>query len=290
MSKKSDLKRRLDALEEIKGIMTAMKNLSLVEISKLSRLAATQRETVLSVDEAVSDFLSFYPIPVSKTQEATRESVYLLIGSERGFCGGFNELIIQRLQSILHGSPGPIEPTLMIVGSRLASKLPKDLRVGLCLPGPSAPEEVSDVVGHATRHLEAIQEKSQPPHPGFLTIIHNQESGTSVETRVVRPFARFIRKEAQRYSHPPLLNIPSQDMLVLLADHHLLAALYDVFYSSLMAEHRQRVRHMENAIQHLEKAVTKLAHHVNQLRQEEITEEIEVIMLNTIEPEVNQSI
>lgn len=290
MSKKSDLKRRLDALEEIKGIMTAMKNLSLVEISKLSRLAATQRETVMSVDEAVSDFLSFYPIPVRETQEAVREGVYLLIGSERGFCGGFNEMILQRFQLLLRAGPREIQPTLIVVGSRLASKVPKDFRIGLCLPGPSAPEEVSDVVSDATRHLEAIQEKSQTLHPGFLTIIHNQESGLGVEARVVQPFARFIRKESQRYSHAPLLNIPPQDLLVLLADHHLLATLYDVFYSSLMAEHRQRVRHMENAIQHLENSLTRLAHRVNQLRQEEITEEIEVIMLNTIEPEVSQPI
>jgi F0F1-type ATP synthase gamma subunit len=44
---------------------------------------------------------------------------------------------------------------------------------------------------------------------------------------------------------------------------------------------------MENAISHLEKAVTRLAHRVNLLRQEEITEELEVIMLSAMEPEAN---
>lgn len=56
-------------------------------------------------------------------------------------------------------------------------------------------------------------------------------------------------------------------------DHYLLSMLYDIVYSSLMAEHRQRVRHMGSAISHLEKTITRFSRHVNLLRQEEITEE-----------------
>ncbi len=130
-----------------------------------------------------------------------------------------------------------------------------------------------------------MQEKLQTQDPGFLAIIHNRESRTGVETCIIEPFARFVRPEARRYSDPPLLNLPSRDLRVLLADHYLFSVLHDVFYSSLMAEHHERVSHMENAIRHLEKAVTRPAHRVNLPRQEEITEEIELIMLNAMEPE-----
>jgi len=285
MSKKADLRRRFDALEEIKGIMSAMKNLSLLEISKLNRLATAQRQTAAGVEEAVSDFLSFHPVPAGAAPSEMKHRLYLLIGSERGFCGGFNEMVLQRLQLLRRGDHKRTEATLIIVGSRLASKVPADLRVGLSLPGPAAPEEVPETITEAARHLGTMQQELPALEPRFLTIIHNQESESGLETRVVEPFVRFVRAEARRYSDPPLLQIPSRDLMVLLADHYLLAALYDIFYSSLMAEHRQRVRHMENAIRHLEKAVTRLGHHVNLLRQEEITEELEVIMLSAIEPE-----
>jgi F-type H+-transporting ATPase subunit gamma len=287
MSKKADLRRRLDALEEIKGIVTAMKNLSLLEISKLNRIAAAQRQTAMGVEEAVSDFLSFHPVPSGAAPTEMKHRLYLLIGSERGFCGGFNEMVLHRLQLLLHGDHKGTETTLMIVGSRLASKIPADLRVGLSLPGPAAPEEVPETVTEAARYLGTMQPELPALDPRFLTIIYNRELGSAVETYVLEPFARFARPEVRRYSNPPLLQIPSRDLLVLLADQCLLAALYDIFYSSLVAEHRQRVRHMENAIGHLEKAVTGLAHHVNLLRQEEITEELEVIMLNAMEPNAN---
>lgn len=72
MSKKAELKRQLEALDEIKGIMTAMRNLSFLEISKLNRIAAAQRQTVMGVEEAVSDFLSFYPVPAGTRPASTR--------------------------------------------------------------------------------------------------------------------------------------------------------------------------------------------------------------------------
>ena len=47
-----------------------------------------------------------------------------------------------------------------------------------------------------------------------------------------------------------------------------------------MAEHRQRVRHLEGALQRVSTRSQELRLRRNALRQEEITEEIELIMLN----------
>lgn len=290
MSKQADLKRRLDALAEIKGIVAAMKNLSLLEIGKLNRLAAAQQQTAMGVEEAVSDFLSFYPARAAAAPAGMKRRVYLLIGSERGFCGGFNEMVLQRLQLLLRSDHEGTEATLIIVGNRLASKLPADLRPGLSVAGPTAPEEVPDTIAEVARYLGTFEQKLPAVDTQFLTIIHNRESGSGVETCAVEPFARFARAEVQRYPNPPLLQIPPEDLLVLLTDHYLLSMLYDLFYSSLMAEHRQRVRHMENAIGHLEKAVNRLSHQVNLLRQEEITEELEVIMLNASQSEASPQV
>jgi F-type H+-transporting ATPase subunit gamma len=53
-----------------------------------------------------------------------------------------------------------------------------------------------------------------------------------------------------------------------------------MFYTSLMAEHYRRVQHLEGAIDRLEQRAEELGKKRNMLRQEEITEEIEVIMLS----------
>ena len=65
-----------------------------------------------------------------------------------------------------------------------------------------------------------------------------------------------------------------------LTGHYLYAALNAVLYSSLMAENRQRQVHMDRALQRLDEDSARLQLTYNIQRQEEITEEIEVILLS----------
>ena len=66
-----------------------------------------------------------------------------------------------------------------------------------------------------------------------------------------------------------------------LTDHHLLAALHQMLYTLLMVENRRRVTHLEGAVQHMDEQSSDLAQQCNRLRQEEIIEEIEVILLSS---------
>jgi F-type H+-transporting ATPase subunit gamma len=65
-----------------------------------------------------------------------------------------------------------------------------------------------------------------------------------------------------------------------LTENYLFAASCVSFYDSLMAENQQRMQHMEYAVQRIEQDSEKLLLRRNRLRQEEITEEIEVILLS----------
>ncbi|HBE93756.1 MAG TPA: hypothetical protein DDW55_15050, partial [Gammaproteobacteria bacterium] len=51
-------------------------------------------------------------------------------------------------------------------------------------------------------------------------------------------------------------------------------------YTSLMAENHQRVAHLEGAVKHLDDESAELMRQSNILRQTEIIEEIEVILLS----------
>src|SRR5215469_6682068 len=153
MSKRIRVKERLQALVEIKDIMTAMKNLSLLEIAKLTRVLATQKQTVMSTEEVISDFLSFNQPPAFSDKGEGKLTIYLLVGSERGFCGDFNERLIERLEQVLARSNETIPGSLILVGNRLASKMPDDPRVSLVAAGPSAPEEIAEVISGILKWL-----------------------------------------------------------------------------------------------------------------------------------------
>lgn len=62
MSRRHELEQHLQVLGEIRDIMSAMKNLSFMEVRKLTRFLSTQRRVVASMESAASDFLDFIPI------------------------------------------------------------------------------------------------------------------------------------------------------------------------------------------------------------------------------------
>ena len=66
-----------------------------------------------------------------------------------------------------------------------------------------------------------------------------------------------------------------------MTEHYLFAVLHEIFYISLLAENQRRLQHLEGAVKHLDDETVNLRRKSQIYRQEEITEEIEVILLNS---------
>lgn len=270
MSKRREMKNRLAMLDEIDGIMVAMKNLALLEARKLGAFLATQRRAVTGIEAAAQDFLGFYPQAPAHTDDM--QQLLLVIGSERGFCGDFNETLLEPIDVAAQR-----EGTLMVaVGRRLETKLQGDARIAAFVEGPSVADEVQATLVRLAKVLSELQQRPEVAWR-LSALYHDDESG-EVRMRQLLPLVTPSRKPA--YSHAPLLNLEPAHFLSQLTDQYFYAALHEVFYASLMAENRRRLEHMDSAIHRLEKEEDKLRLRYNALRQEEITEEIEIIMLS----------
>ncbi len=268
MSRLSDLHSRMRALKDIEGILNAMKNLSLVEMTKIARFTITQQELLHSVEEALADFQLFHGI--SRTGSADGGPLYVLIGSERGFCGGFNETI----QNTLDDQPAAAAPPkLVLVGRKLALKFLDDKRVVASLDGPSAAEEIPAVISELAKILTRF--------PGSnWKIIRNEYTGGGTSVGISSPFEFPKRQPARELQFPPLLNVPASELRPQLFEQYLFALFYGLFYQSFMAENHERLRHMDGALNKLREDEERLRRLSNTLRQETITEELEVIMLS----------
>jgi len=268
MSKLSDLQARMRSLRDIESILNAMKNLSLVEITKISKFYATQQELFQTVESVLADFQKFYAATLSRTVTALN-SVYVLIGSERGFCGGFNEAV----QKTLTHNEADADIKLILVGRKLALKFLDDKRVVTSLEGPSATEEIPTVISQLARVLAGFPDS-------VWSIIHNRYSSEGSCVEITSPF-EFAKKHASpTYEFPPLLNLPSAELRPQLFEQYLFALFYGIFYLSFMAENHERLRHMDGALNKLQDEEHRLRQASNSLRQEAITEELEVIMLS----------
>ena len=272
MSKRRDLETQIHSLDEIKEIMNAMKNLSLMETHRLSRLLDTQRRVVASLEAAADDFMYFHA-DLASPEDRSR-NVYLLVGSERGFCGDFNESLVRALdRNIAAVEAG----SLIVLGSKLSAKLAGDPRVAAFLDGASVAEEVEGTLVKVMEALSGLNAGRLSPLR--VTVFHHRADEDTVSVSVLGPVKQRWAGQ-MRFSHAPLLNLDPRVLITGLVQQHLFAMLHELLYNSLMAENQRRMQHMDSAVQRLERTSADLLLRRNTLRQEEITEEIEIIMLS----------
>jgi len=272
MTHRRFLEHHLRSLAEIRDIMNSMKTLAYMETRKLARFLDTQNAVVRSIENVAADFLSFYPESLPGTKHAV--PVYLLIGTQRGFCGDFNQALIGHLQLDLQ-SETPGSPVLIPIGRRLHTLLEKDTRVAVQIEGPSVVEEVTPVLGRVVDELSALQEQDR-----ILNVyaLYHGDEGNIVMRKLLPPFQHY-RQQTPRFPYPPVLDQSPRAFLSELTEHYVFAALHEMLYNSMMAENHQRVTHLEGAVKHLDDQSAELERRCNTVRQEEIIEEIEVILL-----------
>lgn len=271
MSRRAELEQRARRLSEISEIMSAMKTMALIETRKFARFMEPQQRLVAGIETAAADFLAFHPEFRGTAGDgvAGDESVLILVGSERGFCGDFNEAIVAALK--VYPEPGP---WLLAVGRRLAGKLEGHARLVEWREGPNVAEEVRPVLDGLMECLHRLRQESLP-WIRLGVLCHDPEGG--VATHAVLPMAP---PAGPRFAHPPRLNLTPGEFFSGLVQHFLAAKLPALFYGSLMAENRRRLEHMERALGRMRTRIEELGRRRNVLRQEEITEEIEVILLS----------
>jgi F-type H+-transporting ATPase subunit gamma len=275
MTRRRDLEAHRKTLDEIREIMNSMKSLAYMETRKLMGLLNAQHAVIEGIEALAADFLGFYPDTLVLDESTTR--VFVLIGSERGFCGDFNESVVRHLDTqVVQSAPEP--PFIIAAGRRLHRLLENKPQLSAIVDGASTAEEVPDVI---SRLVEAITSLQMRYGPLSVRVLNHSLDATEIDaSRLVPPFEQF-KNGQQPFPYPPMLNLQPQDFFLELTDQYVFAALHEALYASLMAENDRRVRHLEGAVRNLDDRSTDLRRKCNALRQEEIIEEIEVILLST---------
>ena len=272
MTRRRDLEQRMRSLGEIRKIMNSMKTLAYMETRKLARRVQNQSLAIRYVERTAGDFFGFHPytFPLEGIQP-----VYLLIGTERGFCGDFNEQVLRYAQSRVaqDGDPAPV---LIVVGRRLCARFTADPHLAGTIEGADVSEEADRVLG---RIIDAMTQLRERYGPLSLTAVFQRHAPAGlVEKPLLPPFQAYAGTEPG-FPFPPLLNLQPSDFLFGLIDNYLIAALQEILYASLMTENLRRIEQLEGAVRHLDERTETLGRKSKQLRQEEIIEEIEVILL-----------
>ena len=272
MSRLTSLERHRHSLGEIREIMNSMKTLAYLETRKLAAYLDAQAAVVRNIENAAADLLHFHPDVMPPARSA--ENVCVLFGSERGFCGDFNHALLRDADIPFRARAQ--EPRLIAVGRNLHTLLEAGKRSARMVEGASVADEVPRALHAVIRELSALQQELGAP--SVYCVYHAGDDGLARQA-LLPPFVSIATKPL-RHAIPPVLNQPPGELLAGLTDHYLFAVLHKVMYASLMAENQRRIAHLDGAIEHLDDESAELARRCNALRQEEIINEIEVILLS----------
>lgn len=276
MSRRREIAQHRRSLADIAGIMSAMKGLALMETRVLHELIDPQLRLVAAIESCAARFLAWHGELLAPREtcdtDATPPEIWIVVGSEQGFCRDFNEALLDRRTRLLADAPGRVVPVL--IGRRLAGHGVAD--APLALPGATVSNEVPSVLLRLTRELHRLLTDT-PMRDARVRVLYHCDASARIRLRQLLPFADL--PAPPRSPYPPRLNLQAAEFLHELTGHYLYAVLNEVLYSSLLAENRLRLSHMDSALKKLDDDRTRLQLAYNAQRQADIIAEIELVML-----------
>ena len=207
MTQKTQFKLHLETLKKIDTIMTALRNLSFIEMNKASRFLSTQDQIQTLMNQIGNDFLTSYPEYQLHIHYAVPE-LFVLIGSERGFCGNFNNTLIDYITK--HHPESTSQNQFIVVGKKLAEKLGNDKRIIQVLAGPNTIEEISDIIFNV---LDTLNLLSLNIKPGSWNIIFNKKNHNSIQTVIQQPYLELTTKKSNELSVPCHINVSPKQFI-----------------------------------------------------------------------------
>lgn len=272
---------RLETTEDIQSIVRTMKSLSAVSIHQYERAVEALRNYQRAVDLGFQAILRTGEIPRDWGTAAPFPDALIVIGSDQGLCGNFNETVTRFARENFLVRPGNDRPRtlLLAAGLRGAARLeamghPPDALFQL-------PGSVNGLVATAQTILVQIDRWRDDPGLREVHICFNRRTEASRASaggaRLV-PLSREYLWELKHSEWPsrrlPTYSMERDALLSWLIRQKLFLQLYRGIAESLASEHAQRLAAMQAAETNIEERKVDLRGEYRQKRQESITTEL----------------
>jgi len=270
------LRKQIDSAEDMQSIVRVMKSLSAVSINAYQRAAERLRLYQEVIDRGLHAVLMSGAIRLEGDAREEGRSGLIVFGSDRGLCGGFNEMVVKQACDWLNARG---DAPILAIGQRGAARLEAEGHM---------PDEVFMQAGSVSglsklveAILVAVDDWRQRRGVERVVTMFNLEA----QRGAVRPTAETIlpvdRDELHRIAGRdwPSNQLPGFDgsaekVFSELIRERLYTALMRAGAESLAAEHAKRLSAMQAAERNITEKVDDLQAAFRRRRQDAITEEL----------------
>jgi len=282
MKKLSKIKEQIDQTQDLSNIITTMKNISVVNTTHYERQLRAVRQYFSTVEQGFQIFLQNHSEKIleqleKKNHHTPRPIAAIVIGSEKGLCGEFNEKIRQFFDQQIRDRD--VFATLAI-GYKISTKLQQ--KSHKVFEFPTSHEEILDLLKTIIMDIRNWLDKRQI---GEVIFYHHQlRTGLQYEptSKLIFPLNLDWLKKLKDKPWPshclPTYTMNEEEFFYDLTQEFLFISMYRSFVESLASENASRLSSMQTAEENIQDRLTELQNQYNLQRQTEITEELSDII------------
>lgn len=259
------LQARISSLRELRDLLRALRALAASHVQEAQTALPGIRRYVEVVEDAIAEGAALLrkadgPAASSEPSDA---SVMIVVCSEHGFVGAFNERLLDRAEAEQK------EGQELVVIGRWGAVLAAERGLNVERRFPMA-THVGGVLGVTRRVAERLAAVSTAD-----VVFGSYRRGGNFETeaRRVLPLDPALLVGSERRS-PPLHHLAPDELLQQLASEYLFGEITRAVMESLASENGARLRVMETADHNIGDRLDELRHKEQTLRQESITSEL----------------
>lgn len=273
MASMQEIQSRIESVGITRQIAQAMQLVSNTKIRRCREIVEGSRpffsetlallETVIDVGDSVGK--AFHP--------GSGQALYIVVGSDRGLCGGYNANIC-RLANTLMGQE-PRGAMLFALGSRVHEYFARrDVKIEKSYRGISQNPFYTDGKEVADHALMLFRQGAVSKVVLVYTVFETMLSHRQTSLQLL-PLQRIQRGARGRPAH---LEPDGEDMVELLLPDYLSGCIFGALAEGAMCEQSARVTSMDAAVKNCGDLLEEMQLQYNQARQSAITEEINEII------------
>jgi len=272
------LSEALETTGDIRSIVRTMKALSSVSIRQYEQAEAAMADYAHTVELGLTALLRQRGpagLRASGGGSGAGREALIVIGSDRGLCGGYNDKITRFAQSRMTSGP----EVLGVVGARVAARFEADGRhvdAVHTLPG-----SVDGLTRLVQVMIVEIDGWTRAEGVGRVWLVHNRREGRNS----AKPQAHRLLPLPDDYLHKlaradwpgrslPLSRQDPDQLMSWLVRQRLFVLIYRALAEALASEHASRLAAMQAAERNIEERRDDLLQLYRQRRQEAITREL----------------
>ena len=270
---------RIESAEDLYGVVRVMKALAAASIRQYEIAVESLAEYNRTIEAGLQIVLRNRPEAIAAESPPGRRWGVIVIGSDQGMCGSFNEQVATFALEQINALAEQEDRTVLVAGARVAGRLEDaGWAVSERFPLPSTVSGITAAVHEVLLKVEEL--RFQNGIDQFLLVHHRPSTpvGSSPSKLQLLPIDHaWLRSLATRNwtsRSLPTFTMDRRRLFSALIRQYLFVVLYRAFAESLASENASRLASMQAAEKNIQNHLSQLTAAYHRGRQQAITEEL----------------